>query len=134
MVTGMHAHLLFVEETPGSLHAMRAALERTGLTGSVIAGFTRLEPLLRSVCPDLVVVEAPGPDTTPGPGRSAVEIVRRTYAWLPVVVLATDSGGDTRGGASALGADLVVSEPEPDGETVRRIRTLLFGTRTGRLA
>ncbi len=128
----MHAHLLFVEETTGSLHPMRAALERTGLTSSVIPGFANLEPLLRSVCPDMVVVEAPDPDK--GPGLPALEIVRRIYAWLPVIVLAPDAGDDTRGRAFTLGADLVVSEPEPDEETVRRIRQLLWGTHAERLA
>lgn len=127
----MHAHLLFVEETEGSLRPLRAALERTGLTASVVRGSTDLDHLLRSVCPDLVVVEAAVPPEPVDAHPTAVQICRRTYPWLPVVVQLNSITGGPERLSGALGADLVLEAPDPDEETTRRIRELLGGRRPG---
>lgn len=123
----MHAHLLFVEQTDGSLSVLRSALERTGVTASVVHGSDDLGRLLRSVCPDLVVVEG----GTGAPQPDAIDVCRRTYPWLPVVVQLRDGGGNGLAEVR-LRADLVLEEPAPDEETTARIRRLLGGRRVAR--
>lgn len=128
----MHAHLLFVEQTDGSLSVLRSALERTGVTASVVHGSDDLGRLLRSVCPDLVVVEGETVTVAGAPQPDAIDVCRRTYPWLPVVVQVLDGAAANGLAEMRLRADLVLDEPAPDDETTARIRRLLGGRRVAR--
>lgn len=130
---GMHAHLLFVEESEGFLQPLRQALDKTGLTSSLVRGSEDLECLLRSVCPDMVVVEAPAPDGRSPARPAAVDVCRRIYPWLPVVVQLRDPSRPVGVEAKRLGADLVLEESGADDETTWRVRRLLGGRRMGSL-
>ncbi|WP_242419348.1 response regulator transcription factor, partial [Frankia sp. CpI1-P] len=114
------SRLLFVEDEPQLLRAMRITLRSQGFEVHTAADGRHALSEAAAWPPDLVVLDLGLPD------MDGVEVIRGLRGWsgVPIIVLSGRVSGQDKVAALDAGADDYVTKPFSIGELLARIRAV----------
>lgn len=120
------ARILLVDDEPLILDLLTRALRAAGYRNlTATTESTRVPGALRSLRPDLILVDWHMPGTDGKRLLAAIRARLRPGAWIPVIVLTGDGSSEVRRVALAAGADEFLNKPFEAIEVGLRVSNLL---------
>lgn len=118
--------VLIVEDDTGICNVLTAVLSTSGYETITAATAREADTLIRSHCPDLVLLDLGLPD------RDGLEVIRAVRGWsgMPIVVVSARSQEADKVAALDAGADDYIVKPFGSEELLARIRTALRHARS----
>lgn len=123
---GLKTKVLIVEDDAGITNFISAALTSNGYDVMSAATGTNALSLIRSHCPDVILLDLGLPDMD---GNRIIEQVR-TWTATPIIVISARSAENDKACALDLGADDYLTKPFGIVELLARVRAALRHTQT----